>query len=575
VRQTTPVFVLSNNRFPPVSIRKRDPLNLRCFFAWLIFSLVFPHAGNAEAVKVSHYFDQQSLRIVLDWPTSIPAFKAEVEENILTQINLKEIRSQNELAKESFENGTSLQGQNLVLRFSQPIEIPNIEGLVEAIPDWIKKIKTGYDSLLLQATNESAFRIFEVGNKVVIQVSLVSLMKFTTADSEDRELLHLESSLLLQTHKFEAQSRLQELLNAHPQDPKIMADLAEAEGRLGRWREAIKHYDCALPLEPDSIDLVKSKSYLRGQYGPQVRADQYYRDTSNEETQWVSRLMARESFCSDLAVGVFFENRVVNDNQIRPRNNGSLDVFEGNRQRWNTYVEMAQGFSTSRLAVVGQETEPGVSLEHQRHLPVGELYLQGVYHEPYWEFVEGLIGEGTADRLRIKWIYEGHSPFIGKYRGKNYLSGLAGISANRYGVEDDNDVAESIQLEAELRYHIDELLSGLSIGYQFNGEYVDLTDSRIDTDGNNFSPLPIQNLQTQAWDISLSEYITSHLRFDLAAGFKYDNRVDSKGPFVFFDLIYDSFSNIDVGMNVEFNQESARGTDNTFTQIGAFIIWKL
>jgi len=87
--------------------------------------------------------------------------------------------------------------------------------------------------------------------------------------------------------------------------------------------------------------------------------------------------------------------------------------------------------------------------------------------------------------------------------------------------------------------------------------------------------LPVQSIQIQSWDVSLTNQITKNLRFDLSSGFKYDNRVDSQGPFVFFDLIYDSLSNIEIGINAQFNQETARGTNNTFTQFGTYLTWKL
>jgi len=61
-----------------------------------------------------------------------------------------------------------------------------------------------------------------------------------------------------------------------------------------------------------------------------------------------------------------------------------------------------------------------------------------------------LVNEGTADRVRFQWVYEGNSPIIGKYRSKNPFSGTVGVSLNRYGVEDDNSVADSIKLLAEL-----------------------------------------------------------------------------------------------------------------------------
>jgi len=546
------------------------------FTCHIVFLISFADIGNAESVKLSHQtVDENRLRIVIQWPESIPSFEAEVENNELISIDLKEVESPQKLQESFSVPGKTLQGKNLILMFGEPIQTQGIENFVQEIPSWIKSIKSGYDSLLIQTTNSAAFQVLKDKNQIIVQIKQSPSKQVKQVDMEDLELLHLESSLLLQTDKFEAHSRLTQMLEAYPKDPKIMADLASVEERLGRWRQAIKHYECALRIDPSSIDNLRAKSFLHGRFGPQVNVEQYYRDTTNLEVQSVSRVTARQSYCSDYMVGVSFENRIINDNIIRPRINGTLQTFEGNRQQWNSYVEKAHDFSTTRFSIVGQETQPGASLEHRRQLPLGELSLAGIYHEPYWEFVEGLVDEGTADRVRLQWIYEGHSPIIGKYRSKNPFSGSLGVSLNRYGVEDDNNVAESVKIQAELRYQIIRLWPWLSVGYQFNSEYVNLTETRVDSAGTNFNPLPVQTIQVQSWDVSLTNQVNKNLRFDLSSGFKYDDRVDSKGPFVFFDLIYDSLSNIEIGINAQFNQETARGTNNTFTQFGAFLTWKL
>ena len=559
---------------------------LKTFFLFacqIVFLAAFADFGHAEPLKLSHQtVDENRLRILIQWPESIPSFNATVEESELIPIELKEfdLKKSESTAKlqEAYSTpGKTLEGKNLFLKFAEPIQPPGIEDFAKELPSWIKSIKSGYDSFLIQTISPAAFQVLKEKNQIIVQIKQLPSVQVKQGDLEDEELLHLESSLLLQTNKFEAHARLTEMLEAHPKDPQIMADLASVEERLGRWRRAMKHYECALRLDPRAIDNLQAKSYLHGRFGPQVRVDQYYRDTTNADVQWVSRFMARQTFCSgsDYTVGVSGENRFINDNGIRPRINGTLQAFKGDRQRWNAYVEKAHAFSTTRFSILGQGTQPGASLEHRRQLFLGEISLAGVYHEPYWDFVEGIADEGTADRVRLQWIYEGHSPIIGKYRSKNPFSASLGASLNRYGVEDDNSVAESIKLQAELRYQIIRLWPWLSVGYQFNSEYVNLTETRVDSAGTNFNPLPIESVQTHSWDVSLTNHITRNLRFDLSSGFKYDDRVDSKGPFVFFDLIYDSFSNIEIGINAQFNQETARGSNSTFTQFGAFLIWKL
>ncbi|MFQ5450556.1 MAG: tetratricopeptide repeat protein [Nitrospinaceae bacterium] len=533
--------------------------------------LIFPAWCLADSVEVGHEFHENHLRIILDWPRPVK-FTAEVDDKNLVPVILKE----GEKLKETSLHGESfMKGRNLLLRFSRSLEAPQLDSLQGIVPEWIEYIQKGFDSLLFHTPGPSSFQVFSIGNRLVVQITQTASREAQSGESIDAELLHLESSLLLQTNKFEAQARLTELLRENPEDPQIMVDLAEVEERLDRWREAIDLYSCALRRKPGDKDILRSRSYLHGQYGPQIRLEQYYLDTSNEEVQRVTSVMARETFCRSYTVGVNFENRSLDDNTVRPRIDGSLGVFEGDRRRWGAFVEKAHGFAFTRLSLLGQEGEPGVSLSHRRQLPLGVLQLRGAYQEPYWDFLEGIVDQGTADRLQARWVYRGHSPFIGKYRGKNNFSGSLGFSLNRYGVDDDNDVAESVKILAEIRYHLSTLLEGLSVGYSFDAEYVDLTESRLDTTGSNFNPLPIENTQVQTWEVSLSRFVTDQLRFDLTAGYLYDNRVDSKGPLVIFDLVYDTLSNLELGIKTEFSKSSFRGTDNTFFQGGAFLTWKL
>jgi hypothetical protein len=545
-------------------------------FAWLIiFLTTLVGIGFTETIKFSSQtINENRLRIILQWPASLPTFKAEVDGSDLTPINLNEIENTENLQGSFLPSGKTLKGKSLVLRFDEPIETPGIDRFVKEILVWIDNIKTGYDSLLLRATRNSAFHVSKAANQIIIQIEQLPVKAETQGVEDDRDLAHLESALLLQTNKFDAHSGITKLLKTYPEDPILLADLAEADNRLGRWRQSIEHYEQAIRRVPDTLYLKRSQSYLRSRSGPQVRVDQLYRDTANAEVQLVSRAMARQSYDSDFLVGVGFENRIINNNVLNPRIDGQLQVFKGNRQRWEGYVEKAHEFATTRLSLVGQEAQPGISLEHRRQLRLGEVSLKGIYHEPYWDFVEGIIDEGTADRLQLRWDFQGDSPLIGNFRSKNPFTTALGISANRYGVEDADNVAESIKVWAQLHYQLNFLSEGLSVGYQFSGEYVNLTDSRIDAIGSSFNPLAVQNRQTHFWNVSMVRHITDHTRFDFSTGYKFDDRVKSHGPFAALELVYDSFSNLEVGVNSEFNQETVRGSNDTFTQFGAFLIWK-
>lgn len=550
-------------------------------FEFLLTILIFLFSSStllADNVAVTHSIEPDQLRILFQFPNSA-GFTATVDNEKLIAIPVGAADLDAVFPEGNSSEKTSLAGKKLILRFEHSIDIPTLQNLQDAAPQWIEAIEMGFDSILVKTPETSLFQIYIQNGKVIAQIRKPEIKRAQSDQDEERaaeqDLRHLQSVLILKKKKFEAHSELSGLLKKFPEDPQLMVDLAEVEDRLGRWQESLRLYNEALRFQPRDRDILASKSYLEEQFGPQVRFNQYYRDTTNEEIQWVSQATVRQNLYQHYTLGLNYEYRVLDDNLARPRLNGTFQTFEGNRQQWGVFLERAHGFGHTRFTLLGQQDEPGVALKHVRPLPVGELFLRGVYNEPYWDYLEGITNEGTANRFQVKWIYEGHSPLVGRFKGQSNFTGSLGINLNRYGVEDNDTVADSIEVLVELRYHLARFFPGLSIGYNLNTEYVNLKDTRIDVAGSSFNPIPIQNLQNQAWDISLSQTLLDNYRFDLSTGYNYDDRVNSNGPFVFFDLVYDTFSNFEAGLNIEFNQETQRGTDNTFTQWGAFLLWKL
>jgi hypothetical protein len=534
----------------------------------VLFVLFSTSSSYAVEILSSHKLEQTQLWIGLKWKEPVKVL-ARVGDRELTPMEYKE---EGKPKRISSNGESSLKGNKLILRFNQAIEAKAILNLPQNVPGWIEDIYVGFDSIALTTLNQSNFEVFQNKNSALIKITALEIPGNTGANEEIR---HLKSSLISKKPKFIAHSELSDLVKQHPRDPQILADMAGVEERMGRWRESMGLYAQSLELKPGNKDLYLSRSYMEEQFGPQVRADQYYQDTENEETQWVTRFMARQTFFKNYLFGVEYENRAIDDNDPRPRLDGNLQVFEGSRDRWETFVERSHGFAHTRLSILGQDSDVGAALQHRRELMVGNLFLRGSYNEPYWGLVEALINDGTVSRLQGIYRYEQHDPMVMKDKEIGYFSGLAGMSLNSYGVEDENHVAGSVELLGELRYHISQLLSGLSIGYSSNFEFVDITDTRIDVNGDNFNPLPIEDIRNHAWDVSLSRSLSTHWRYDLSTGYNFDSRTADGGPFVEFNLVRDSLSNLQVGLNFEINQQLNREENNSFTKIGAFLLWKL
>ena len=544
---------------------RTHPLRLKAALqiSALLLSLVISSSATQAAAVLEHSVEngRLTLRVLQD---HLPPLTAQVDGRPATRLDPR--------VEETAAPG---EGRELLIRFDGPVDGQALDALAREVPEWVDYVNVGYDDFVIHSPAPASFLLTSQANGLTIVMTRAAEQKPAEGNNQsDAELLHLESALNLTTRKFESHTQLTELAGAHPNDSRVLADLAVADERLGRWRPSLDHYNRSLEIEPGSIHTLKGKSYLHALQGPHFRLDQWYRDTSNEEIQWITRAHVREFVTDNYTVGATYEHRYIDDSIQRQRFDGSIGVFEGHRNRYEAFVERAHEFAATRLSLVGQEGTPGAALAHLKELPFGKLLLRGAYREPYWVFVEGLADEGTADRLQAAWIYEGHSHFGGEFQGASPVTGSVGTTVNRYGLGDDDHVAESLELQIELRYRFLNRWPGLSVGYGFDAEYVNLTATRTDINGNTFHPIPLENTQVHSWDVALSHDLTHHLHFDLTTGFSYDNRIGSSGPFVYSSLIYDTLKHLQLGLNIEFNQESNRGLDSTFTQFGGFLVWR-
>ena len=79
------------------------------FFSLIVFLANLAGFGHAETIQFSHQtLDENRLRIILQWPASLPTFKAEVERDNLPPINLNEIENTENLQESFLEPGKTV-----------------------------------------------------------------------------------------------------------------------------------------------------------------------------------------------------------------------------------------------------------------------------------------------------------------------------------------------------------------------------------------------------------------------------------------------------------------------------------
>ena len=116
----------------------------------LALLILLPTAeGYAEDVKIHSTIKGNRLQIILDWPRAV-SFKAMIDEA---------------------EAPSGTEGHELLLRFDKAIETSDLEILDKKTYSWLKTIRTGYDTFLLQSRDKVTYEVFAEGKKIRIEIA--------------------------------------------------------------------------------------------------------------------------------------------------------------------------------------------------------------------------------------------------------------------------------------------------------------------------------------------------------------------------------------------------------------------
>jgi tetratricopeptide (TPR) repeat protein len=494
--------------------------------------LVAASAG-AEPVSIEYHMSSDALRIVLSWP-HLPQYADEAR------------------------------GRELLLRFSRPIEAPEVLALPRQAPEWVLNVRTGYDSLLIHAAQDVAYTIDAEEKAIVITMRQApqspGAVEKEDADTErTKENEHLRAELLRARALFEsgalAQARviLQQLIEEHAESVEPLVNLAELEARAGRWRKAVTLYNRALHLVNDPR-IVRAKAQLLAQHGPFVQTDvgvQHYQDA---DTQTFLTATGRLLSSQWTDAGFEYQTRYVDAPSVA-RPDGDTSGFSGVRHRLelNLSGEFDNGIDLAGR-LYATEYHVGVGVDLNGEIGQGRWALAGRYHEPYWVLLEGVVSGGAADRLSIE--YAG--------RVKRDFSILAKMGVNAYSIGDEFHGAKSGTGTFAIRYAPPLHVGGLSLGYIFDGEFpFDLT-TKTDADGMAFHPVNVLRREVHTMELSYIREVTDALTVAGTFVYSYD-RVGGQGPGGHAALTYKPSLPWEFGIRGSISSVSLRGgSDDLF-----------
>jgi hypothetical protein len=473
--------------------RKRNGHRLLAGALALALTLMTPMRDSlAEIVKIASSIKGDGARIVLTWRRPVGYI---VEQK----------------------------GGDLLIRFDRALGDVSVASIASNLKTWVNGVSTGYDTLLLQAPPGNHFSVKKEKTQLYIDLSstrdnktVASSMADTVSDHgnpDHLELALLRAQLMMAVWEQEAALRLvKEEMRRHPDNPRVMAALADLESQAGHRRKALVLYDRALNLHPRDEDILFARRSIIRDRAPFLNLEAEHVRVGDVQRQYSLRLSGQHSVAEGLRFGFASEVRQTNAKAVR-RIDGRILDFQGMRQRGELYagLDLTDGQRLRGALLVGQETV-GVGVAYVFPDFRGKTQFAAEFNRPSWDFIEGFLEQGV--RHQIGAVREHHfSP---------QLSGQAGGFARIYGIDGNIDVASSLAVEGGLQYLVRTESPSLTIGYRFDAEYRNTVETRLDTTGAPFNPIPLINREIHAFEASTTYDLTNDWRARGYAGYGID-----------------------------------------------------
>lgn len=416
----------------------------------------------------------------------------------------------------------------LLLRFARPIDGAALEAVPQKLVGWITGVSYGYDTVLVTSdTTAFSVEVQTTAHGVTLRVSPKALAASEAvrdpkaADYQDAlqmELLHAIYLARVNRHR-EAANRLVILAKANPDNPDIIAALADVERQRGRWRSALDGYELALSLRPTDESLAAGRKDLRDQHRPQVDVQFSYADAQGGEQRQEARYSGFDYVADRLAVGVVYRVAHSKVADLR-RNDGRIADLSGIRDSLELFgrYDRPQGDGV-KLSLFASEAGAGLGAEYT-FLGVDPLVrIRATVAEPNWDFAEGFAQGGTRDQLSTSYetSIDQRAPL-----------GVE-VFARRYNLDGDDGLAYSAGGTLAIAYPLVDRFPQIEVGYVLDAEYeLDRTE-RLDSQGDRYAPMPLTNRELHLGQVTVRDQWGDWLRARATVGYGKD-RYGGAGP---------------------------------------------
>lgn len=429
--------------------------------------------------------------------------------------------------------------------------------------DWLNYVTEGYDRTLVAAKPGWQMEVVKSADGSILVVPQKDMSEQAQTAEAQTTLRYelLKARIELESGKqYDAVDRLNKLMEQYPNDPQLMGFTANAENFTGRWARALKLLRQAEAISPENEDIYVLKRSIEREHAEHVKLDHEWRMLGDNDEQ-ITTLEGFKSIDDGTDVGVVLKNNFLDTQNIR-RSNGSTGDFDGDRQQAEVFVAHTQDDGTRyKGSLFANNDTLGLGGYFSFINQLGETLFSAEYHRPYWEFVEGTLDDATRDRIA--------ADHLARINQKLTVDG--GISVNRYNVEDGDDVASSLGIQAGATYQVN-AEPFVAVVYGFDAEYELDHEDRIDATGASYRPFPFRSREVHSLGLVGNYEFNRDTRADYLVGYSYD-RLGGNGPVAELRLTHDITEDVSV-QGRAFYGLGAGETEDDLARVGAYIMYR-
>lgn len=475
------------------------------------------------------------------------------------------IRSPHVQNVETFEKGREIK-----INFNEPL--PENFKLASANDEWVEKTQVGYDSVLVEAkpgynlhfTPVSSESVAIIPSNNLIRPAPQMTAREQQARQQDLRLQMLYARLEMETGKEQqALNRLTTLQQHYPQDSGLLGYSAIAENFSGNWPHALNMLEHAQELNPHNEDIANLKKDIERAHSNQfVKLDYDYRRIGDND-EHITGISGAAKVTNRFEVGMNVQNDEMDTAGTRRAFDGRVGDYDYSRQRGEVFgaYYMSNGDRLQGSIFANNDTA-GAGVYYAFNNPLGRSEAIVEYKRPYWDFVEAVAEQATRDRVGIK--------HVGNITPETTMS--AEVSANRYNIALEDDVATTALVRANVVQQIRPQNPYLGVGYGFDGEYVIDKTYKPLAGGGKYSPFPMNSREVHFLSGIVSQPLTDSTKANLVAGYAVD-RLGDHGPQVEGNITQDLGEDVEAQVRARYGLET-RDTKQNATTVGGHLKYK-